>query len=164
MEAGVGEDPNGEYADSVLRLVDHVDSLKPGNAVTFHSTMMVGVDPDVLFSDAGALAALNRPTGQFESIDDPRSTAVEFVNLTFTQPVIGLDILDFRFTLDGVVTPLTEAILVPLEDGKGLNFRLENLAGITKMGEIIAFPSLWNEMSETCLVGRWNPPRRSIGK
>jgi hypothetical protein len=70
------------------------------------------------------------PTAAFVPVSpDPRSTAVEFVTLNFSEDVTGVDILDLRLTRNGISIPLTASMLTATP-GTAAQFNLD-VSGVT---------------------------------
>jgi hypothetical protein len=116
LTPGAG-DPNASSSeDAALRLVDQISSLDPKKVATFSSTLLVGSSEAVVQAAAETLASASVPTGQFQTITDPRKETVASEIINFSQPVVGLDAQSFQLTRNGIDVPLTGVTLVPLDD------------------------------------------------
>jgi len=76
-----------------------------------------GIDSVVTPTTGGNLPGGNVPgaipTASFVAVSpDPRSTAVDFVTLNFSEDVTGVDVTDLRLTRNGVTIPLTASMFV----------------------------------------------------
>ncbi len=127
LTPGAG-DPNGQPEDYALRLADSISTLAPGQSATFHSTILLGIQPGQVDTAAQALASNHAPTSGFDPLTNPRNTPVSTTEISFSQPVVGLGIEDFSLTLNGAPVSLDGVTLVPLAGGNGTRFRLDGLS------------------------------------
>ncbi len=75
------------------------------------------------------LLDLTLPTATFEIVIDPRSVALGQINVTFSEPVTGVDVTDFSLTRDGGGELLTGAEAVTTADN--MTWTLAGLTPVT---------------------------------
>ena len=99
------------------------DAARPGEIVD-----QAG-NPLAADATASWTADMTAPTAAFSTIGTPRNTAVDAVDVTFSEPVLGLTAASFTLFRNATTVPLAAAVLT----GGGSSYRLAGLAGATAL-------------------------------
>jgi hypothetical protein len=108
--------------------VDSTSTSLPDGRYSFTATATDGASntsaasaPFVVTVDTTA------PTTTLGDAGDPRTTALDRITITFSEPVTGMDLTDIRLTRDGETVSLNSATM----RGTGASYTLDNLIDLT---------------------------------